>query len=124
MLTITWENLLAIILLICGILDAEKYESQSQKILRLKNATSQSRMFLNKAFVLDIGKLLYVIFKYPNDYVLLLVSILPLITIARLYWVTYLFYPYKLRGLLNFKRPNFWTYFCNSWISNKKRKRL
>jgi hypothetical protein len=110
--------------LISGYFDAEKYETQRNKIIRLKTAKSQSRMFLNKAFVLDIGKLVYVLYKYSNDWILILISVAPLLTIARVYWVTYLYYPYKLRGLQNFKRPGFWTYFCNSWISNSKRKRL
>ena len=110
--------------LISGYFDAEKYETQRSKIIRLKTAKSQSRMFLNKAFVLDIGKLIYVLYKYSNDWILILISVAPLLTIARVYWTTYLYYPYKLRGLQHFKRPSFWTYFLNSWISNKKRKRL
>jgi hypothetical protein len=110
--------------LISGYFDAEKYETQRNKIIRLKTAKSQSRMFLNKAFVLDIGKLVYVLYKYSNDWILILISVAPLLTIARVYWVTYLYYPYKLRGLQNFKRPGFWTYFYNSWIPNRKRKRL
>jgi len=112
------------IVLLTGIIDAEKYENQRSKIIKAKTAKSQSRMFLNKAFVIDVIKLAYVIVLYPSDLVLLTISFLPLITIARCYWVTYIYYPYKLRGLHHFKRPNFWTYFCNSWISNKKRKRL
>lgn len=112
------------IVLLTGIIDAEKYENQRSKIIKAKTAKSQSRMFLNKAFVIDVIKLAYVIVLYPHDWVLLTISFLPLITIARVYWITYLYYPYKFRGLHNFKRPNFWIYFCNSWISNKKRKRL
>jgi hypothetical protein len=112
------------IVLLTGIIDAEKYENQRSKIIKARTAKSQSRMFLNKAFVIDVIKLAYVIVLYPHDWVLLTISFLPLITIARCYWVTYLYYPYKMRGLPNFTRPNFLTYFCNSWISNKKRKRL
>jgi hypothetical protein len=112
------------IVLLTGLIDAEKYENQRSKIIKAKTAKSQSRMFLNKAFVIDVIKLAYVVILYPHDWVLLTISFLPLITIARCYWVTYLYYPYKMRGLDNFHRPNFWTYFCNSWISNKKRKRL
>lgn len=112
------------IVLLTGIWDAEKYENQRSKIVKMKTAKSQSRMFLNKAFLIDVIKLVYVVILYSHDWVLLTISFLPLITIARVYWITYLYYPYKMRGLDNFKRPNFWIYFCNSWISNKKRKRL
>jgi len=112
------------ILLITGVFDAEKYETQRHKIIKAKTAKSQSRMFLNKAFAIDVAKLSCIIVLYPHDFILWIINILPLITIARVYWITYLYYPFKFRGLQHFKRPNFWIYFCNSWIANSRRKRL
>ncbi len=117
-------NVFRIVVLISGLWDAEKYETQRSKIVRVKSAKSQSRMFLNKAFVIDVIKLIYVMVLYPHDYVLLIISGLPLITIARLFWITYLFYPYRNRGLLHFHRPSFMIYYINSWLPNRLRKRL
>jgi hypothetical protein len=40
------------------------------------------------------------------------------------WYIIYYFYPFKRRGLLNFRRPSLWKYFINSVIPNNKRKRL
>lgn len=115
-------NIFGILLIFTSILDAWKYEIQNQKILSAKSGKNISRRFINWALLNDIVKLLYGFVK--GDIYIVLTSILSLITMSRMWYSLYKYYPYRNRGLYNFKRPSIWVYFINSLIPNDKRKRL
>lgn len=117
------HTILGIILTITGIFDAIKYHWQAISIRKVGLAKGHSRKFINVAIVNDLIRLVYFIFIKPDVY-LLVSSIVALICMFELYGVIYWFYPYRMRGCLNFKRPNIFIYLINSLLSNKIRKRL
>ena len=111
------------VLLICtGVLDAAKYALQGHKIQVAKSAKNFSRQFMNFALGNDIIKLAYGLIIW--DFYIILTSILALVTMIYMWYEIFLFYPYKRRGLLNFKRPNIFIYIINSLLPNTLRKKL
>jgi len=118
----TLQNLFGNLLIFTSIFDALKYSIQANKIRKVKSAKSMSRRFINWAMSNDIIKLIYGII--IRDIYIVLSSLLSLICMIHLWIVIYLYYPYKHRGLVNFKRPNVLLYLINSLIPNSIRKRL
>lgn len=116
------KEILGIILIVTGLFDAWKYAWQGQKIKQTKTAKGQSRKFLNAAIVNDGVRITYAI--VISDIYILLSSLLAMSTMLYCYWITYLYYPFKKRGLINFKRPNVFLYIINSILPNSIRKRL
>ena len=103
--------------------DGYKYFMQSRKIKKLKTSKGHSRDFGNMALGIDLFMLLYFIIKKSDIY--LLISTVIIIIFVVEYWITvYRYYPFRMRGCSNFKRPNVWYYFLNSLQSDKYRKRL
>jgi hypothetical protein len=119
----TIRNLSGFALVLWGYVDAVKYRNQTKKIKQVKTAKGNSRNFINKAIGNDLFRLFYFFFIDRNLYILI-TSLLALICMVELFFVIYRFYPYRMRGCPNFKRPNLWDYFVNSIISNQIRKRL
>ena len=116
-------NLWGIGLLIARFLDAWKYLIQSNKIAKVKLSRGHSRDFGNIALGIDIFMLLYFIFN--NFDVYMIISNIVMILFVGKYWFTlYWYYPYRMRGCPNFKRPNLLVYFINSIQMDKYRKRL
>jgi hypothetical protein len=115
-------NLFGILLICTGILDAAKYAIQGCKIQVAKSAKNFSRQFMNFALGNDIVKLFYGLIIW--DFYIILTSILALVTMIYMWYQIYLWYPYRKRGLVNFKRPNIFTYIINSLLPNRLRKRL
>lgn len=115
-------NIFGWLFIVTSILDSLKYEVQSRKIIHSKSSKNLSRRFINWALLNDIVKLFYGI--VIIDFYIILTSILSLITMTRMWYIQYLFYPYKMRGLKGFKRPNIVKYFINSLIPNRKREHL
>ena len=110
-------------LLIARFCDGYKYYIQSKKIKKLKSAKGHSRDFGNAAILIDGYMLCYFIFKNRDLY--MVISTIIIILFVLEYWTTvYRFYPYRMRGCPNFKRPDVWHYFLNSIQSDKYRKRL
>jgi hypothetical protein len=105
-----------------SILDAIKYSLQASKIRRVKSAAAQSRKFINFAILNDIIKLFYGI--VIIDWFIIVSSLLAIGCMIDLWYTTYIFYPYRKRGLLNFRKPNILLYLINSWLPNKIRKKL
>lgn len=118
----TFHEILGIILVITGIFDGIKYYWQSLAIRKAKIAKGHSRKFINVALLNDIVRIIYSI--SIGDMYIFLSSLLAMVCMIGLMITIYEFYPYKNRGLRNFKKPAFHIYFINSLISNKKRKRL
>jgi hypothetical protein len=117
------RNIAGVLLVIWGYGDAIKYHFQAQAIRKEKLARGHSRKFINLAIGNDKYRLFYFFFIDRNFY-LLLATIIALIFMLELWFIQYKYYPYKKRGLLNFKRPNFFIYLWNSILPNNIRKRL
>ena len=116
------KDIIGLFLILTSILDAIKYYWSAANIKKLGTAKGRSRKFINAALLNGIVRLLYGIAKL--DSFLITSSILALITITYNFYIIYMYYPYKYRNLLNFKRPPIWIYLVNSLIPNKYRKRL
>jgi len=110
------------LLIITSIFDALKYTIQARKIQKEKTAKSMSRKFINFALANDFVKLGYGI--VLMDFFIICSSILSLICMMDLWWKIYWFYPYRMRGCYNFKRPSLILYFINSILPNRLRRRL
>jgi len=115
-------NIFGILLIGTGILDAAKYALQGHKIQVAKSAKNFSRQFMNFALGNDIIKLAYGVIIW--DFYIILTSILALVTMIYMWHQIYLWYPFKRRGLNNFRRPNIFIYIINSLLPNSLRKRL
>lgn len=115
-------NVVGIVFIFTGILDALKYWIQASKIKHQKTAKTISRQFLNYAILNDLIKLLYGILIW--DAYITSTSVLALFTMIYMWRQVYLYYPYKQRGLTNFHRPNVFVYIINSLLPNNLRKRL
>ena len=114
--------ILGYFIVIFGVLDGFKYHWLASSIRKVKIAKGQSRKFVNVALGKDIVVLTYLCF-HPDKYLFLMTFIGFIFTIELLITI-YLLYPYRKRGLNNFKRPSFIKYFINSLIPNKHRKKL
>jgi len=119
----TIRNLAGLVLILWGYFDGIKYHFQAQAIRKTKLARGHSRKFINIALGNDKYRLFYFFFIDRNFYVLL-TSIIALVFMIELWITQYKYYPYRMRGCSNFKRPNIFIYLFNSLISNKIRKRL
>lgn len=115
-------NIFGILLIGTSILDAAKYELEARRIIEAKTAQNRSRKFINWALLNDCVKLGYGIVIF--DLYIILTSILSLITMCHMFYAQYLYYPYKYRNLLNWKRPSLFVYIINSWLPNSLRKKL
>jgi len=116
------KDIIGIILIFTSILDALKYVWNAKAIIKIGTAKGHSRKFINAAIFNDITKLTYGIIIL--DLFIILSSVLALITMGYLFYIIYLFYPYKKRGLINFKKPSVFLYFLNSVLPNRIRRRL
>lgn len=115
-------NIFGGLLVITSILDALKYEIQARKIINAKSSKNMSRRFINWALLNDLVKFIYGIMIW--DFYIVFTSILSLVTMTRMWYAQYLFYPYRMRGCHGFKRPHILLYFWNSITPNKIRRRL
>lgn len=116
------KDSLGVVLIFTGILDGWKYIWQAQGIKRVGTAKGHSRKFLNAAIGNDLIKMLYAI--SIKDGFIFSTSVLALISMCYNYYIVYKFYPYRMRGCSNFKRPNIFLFLLNSALPNKLRKRL
>jgi hypothetical protein len=115
-------NIFGVLLVITSILDALKYEIQARKILQAKSSKNMSRRFINWALLNDLVKFSYGLIIW--DFYIIFTSLLSLITMVRMWYAQYLFYPYRYRNLLNWKRPSIFIYFINSILPNSIRRKL
>lgn len=116
------KQILGFILVLTGVLDAIKYIWTINAIKKAKTSKSHSRKFLNAAILSDFVKILYSI--CIGDIFIFISGVLALITMCYNYYITYLYYPYRCRGLDHFKRPSLIIYIINSFLPNQIRKRL
>jgi hypothetical protein len=118
----TAKQIFGALLIFTSIFDALKYTIQARKVVYVGSAKAISRNFINWAISNDVVKLIYGIVIF--DIYIILSSLLALGCMIHLWIVVYLYYPYRRRGLPNFKRPNVCLYFINSLLPNRIRKRL
>lgn len=116
------KEIFGILLILTSVFGAIKYSLQAAKIREAQSAKSMSRKFINFALVNDFVKLGYGII--IKDFFIIGSSLLALGCMIDLWQAIYWWYPYKKRGLINFKRPNIFIYTLNSVLPNKLRKRL
>lgn len=118
----TLKDIFGALLILTSIGDAIKYSIQARKIQREKTAKSMSRKFINFALTNNSVKLTYGFI--ITDWFIIISSILALICMIDLWWQIYWWYPYRMRGCSNFKRPNIILYIINSILPNRIRRRL
>jgi hypothetical protein len=110
-------------LLIIRFLDGYKYYIESVALKKAGLAKGRSRRFINYAWISDAYTILYIL-THKIDWYLIVCFIIALIFMSEYWYTLYLTYPYKKRGLNNFKRPNIFVYLMNSLTPNKLRKKL
>lgn len=111
------------IVFVTGILDAYKYKLISNKISRLKSSKEHSRTFLNVSIIYRLLLLIYGFFVL-EDWVITWGCLIALYTLSETFIAMYNHYPYKRRGLKNFRKPSLLKYTINSLLPNHIRKRL
>jgi hypothetical protein len=118
----TLKQIFGALLVITGILDGYKYVVQGNKIRKNRSAKGMSRMFMNYALLQDWTKLVYSVL--IRDIYIFTISVVALGAMYFMWWEIYFWYPYRMRGCINFKRPNIILYTINSWLPNRIRRRL
>lgn len=116
------RELFGILLVLTGILDALKYSIQAVKVAKQHSSKAMSRKFMVMALSNDLVKIVYSVLIW--DVYIFISSVLALGCMLHLWWNVYYFYPYKQRGLANFKRPNIFYFTWNACIPNSIRPRL
>jgi hypothetical protein len=111
-----------IVLIILGIIDGWKYVVQAEKIRHIGLAKGQSRMFINLAWGVDLGKIICGCIVLEQW--LVITTFIGFICTMYLFFITYQYYPFRMRGCTNFKKPNLFIYTLNSWLPNRLRRRL
>jgi len=111
------------LVLITGIADAFKYKLLAQKVGRLKSSREISRNFINISLLKNFVLFLWAYF-FIKDWAITWSCIISFWTGIEAFFVVYTHYPYRMRGMKNFKRPGILEYTLNSIIPNSKRKRL
>ena len=117
-----FKLILGYLLIILGTLDGIKYYWFGQKIEKTKSSNAYSRKGLNVAIFNDFIRIIYGIVIMDNYIVVS--SILASITMIFCWYKIYQYYPYRKRGLINFRRPSIMKYLINSILPNKIRKHL
>jgi len=111
------------VVLITGILDSYKYKLQAQKIARLKTSGQISRASLVYSFLHKVPLLLYVWLAF-NDTILTITCSIAIYTMLEAFYYTYMYYPYRNRGLKNFKKPTLFKFTKDIFFPNKHGKKL
>lgn len=121
-------DVIGFLMIYTGWLDAYKYHVSATTIRKVKTARGHSRRFINYALINDIIKIIYLglsaIVFGRIDWFLIVCCIFAIIFMIEHWCTVYVYYPYRRRGLIGFKKPNLYIYFLNSILPNKIRKRL
>lgn len=117
-----FKVILGILVIILGTFDGIKYYWFAKKIKETKTSKSYSRKGLNVAILNDLIRIVYGV--VIGDLFIIMSSLFAALTMSYCWWQIYLFYPYRYRNLLNFKKPNLIIYTINSLLPNRIRKRL
>ena len=116
------KEILGFILIISGLCNGVRYHWSASSIRKANTAKGHSRKSMNTGIADDFVRFLYGF--AAQDLFIIISAFVCLAFMIEKWYIIYYFYPFKRRGLLNFKRPSLWKYFINSLIPNKKRPRL
>lgn len=116
-------HILKAAVLFLGFMDAYKYKLMTQKVARLKASGQIPRKFLVWSIANRIVLLLYVWLEL-NDWILITTSAIALYTMLEAFYYVYDYYPYRNRGLKNFKKPSMWIFIKDIFSKNTYGKRL
>jgi len=116
------KEIFGVLIVVFGILDTVKYVMFGNKIVHVKTSSAYSRFGMDMALLYAIVFTIYGVLMM--DPYIIVSRLFAIGTIFYCIWKIYLFYPYRKRGLVHFKRPNFLLYFINSLLPNSIRKRL
>jgi len=116
------KEILGVILIISGLCNGVRYYWSASAIRKAGTAKGHSRKSMNTGIADDSIRFLYGI--AAEDLFIILSAFICLLFMVYKWYIIYLLYPYKKRGLINFHRPGLWKYFINSLIPNHKRPRL
>jgi hypothetical protein len=116
------KECIGFLLIITSLFDAWKYIWNANAILKIGTSRGHSRKFILVAIGNDLIKMLYGM--VILDIFIIVSSIFALGTMSYMFYIQYITYPYKKRGLKNFKRPNIILYILNAIIPNTIRKHL
>lgn len=116
------KEIFGTLLIISSFFDAWKYIWNAKAIRKAGVAKGHSRKFLLVAIGNDILKFIYACIIL--DFFIFVSSIFALGTTIYNFYILYELYPYKNRGLKNFKRPNIWIFLINALIPNQYRPHL
>lgn len=109
--------------LVASIFDSYKYKFLSYKISKLKSSGEISRKFINISILYRILLLIYSYF-ILHDWVITWSCIIALYTLFETFYFVYTYYPYRQRGLKNFRKPSLLKYIWNSILPNSIRQKL
>jgi len=102
-----WQIAIGLVFGGLSILDAMKYEWETQAIRRLGTSAGHSRRFIDAALASDASRLLYGL--AVGDWFVLFSGLIAMITMGRMWWAVYVFYPYgKKRNRQH--RPSPWEF--------------
>ena len=103
--------------------DGWTYKILADKIKKVGLANGHSRKAANLHILINLWMVLYFIFHTHDIYMAIAMAINTGFVVY--YWnIIRIFYPYKFRGLTNFKKPSLIKYTINSLMPNKFRKKL
>lgn len=109
--------------IIFRIIDGWSYRLQAEKIKKIRIANGHSRKSANLHILIDSFMIWYAWFHIHDFYMTVAMIINTLFVMY--YWNTIrTYYPYRKRGLVNFKKPSIFMYTYNSLLPNKFRKKL
>ena len=118
----TLKDVFGVLLILTGLFDAFKYTLQAWKIQKVGTARAQSRKFVLMAIGNDLIKTIYSI--VIMDAYIFISSITAMLCMIHLWCVVYKYYPYRMRGMWNFKKPGLIKFTINAMIPNRIRERL
>lgn len=116
-------DILGWLLVITGFFDGYKYHIEAQKIRSVRTAKGHSRKFINWAASIDMYRLYYLLHS-NRDIFLILATTLAILFMLEMWWVIYIYYPYRRRRLKGFRRPNVLLYLWNSLLPNSIRRKM
>ena len=111
------------VLIYVRFLDGWTYKLLADKIKKIKLSNGHSRKAANLHILIDLIMVIYFIFHTHDIYMAIAMVINTGFVVY--YWnIIRIFYPYRMRGCLNFSRPSILVYLVNSLMPNKFRKKL
>ena len=110
-------DILGILLCITGFFDAYKYHWESNAIRKVGTASGHSRKFINVALLNDVIRIVYLCLRF--DLFIMIASLFAVVCMLEMWITIYNYYPYRMRKMMNFRKPAWHVYLINSMLPNK-----